>query len=138
MRKSRFTEEQIAGVLKEAEAGLKVETLCRKHASVSTPTIPGKRNNGGLELGDARRLKSLEDESRCLKTVVADLTLDIQMLKAWCSGQGDARCTPSGGGWLQDGFGVSQRRSCRVLDVCARRFSTARAARTIPRCGRSS
>ena len=82
MKRKRFTEEQIVGVLQEAEAGLRVQDLCRKHGISEHTFYRWKAKYGGLEVSDARRLKQLEDENRRLKTVVADLTLDNQMLKA--------------------------------------------------------
>ncbi len=82
MKKKRFTEEQIIGVLKEADAGMAVTELCRKHG-MSNPTFyKWRAKYGGMDVPDARRLKQLEDENRRLKGLVADQALDIQMLKA--------------------------------------------------------
>lgn len=81
MKKSRFSEEQIVGLLKEAEAGVAVGDLCRK-AGVSDVTFyRWKAKYGGLEVNDARRLRTLEEENRRLKQIVAEQTLDIQALK---------------------------------------------------------
>jgi putative transposase len=81
MRQSRYTEEQIIGVLKQAEAGIKTAEICRQHGISSATFYKWKGKYGGLEVSEARRLRQLEDENRRLKQIVADLTLDNQALK---------------------------------------------------------
>lgn len=79
--KRRFSEEQIINILKEADAGIKVADLCRKH-NISTPTYYAwKGKFGGMDISEARRLRSLEEENRKLKRIVADQALDIVCLK---------------------------------------------------------
>jgi len=81
MKQSHFTEEQIIGVLKQGEAGIKTAEICRQHGISSATYYKWKAKYGGLEVSEARRLKQLEDENRRLKQIVADLTLDNQALK---------------------------------------------------------
>lgn len=79
--KKRFTEEQIIGVLKEAEVGIKVSELCRKHG-ISEPTYYNwKAKYGGMTVSEAKRLKALEQENNQLKRLLADAHLDIAALK---------------------------------------------------------
>jgi putative transposase len=82
MKKTRYSEEQIIGALKQMEAGRKVADLARE-LGVSEATIyTWKSKFGGLEVNEARRLKELEDENRRLKHMVADLSLDKEALKS--------------------------------------------------------
>lgn len=77
----QHTEEQIIGVLKESEAGMKTLELCRKHGISQGTFYKWKDKYGGLTISEARRLRVLETENRRLKHIVADLTLDIRALK---------------------------------------------------------
>ena len=82
MPRKRHTEEQIIGILKEGEAGISTPELCRKHGVSTTTYYHWKAKFGGMEVSDARRLRSLEDEKKRLKQLVANQALDIQGLKA--------------------------------------------------------
>ena len=81
MKRSRFSEEQIIGILKEGEAGSKTSEICRKHGVCEQTYYRWKSKFGGLEVSEARRLRQLEDENRRLKQIVAEQALDIQALK---------------------------------------------------------
>ena len=81
MKPSRFTEEQIIGILREQESGAKTSDVCRKHGISSATFYKWKAKYGGLEVSDARRLKALEDENRRLKKLLAEAELDKAMLR---------------------------------------------------------
>jgi putative transposase len=81
MRKSRFTEEQIIAILAEQERGLATAEVCRKHGISEGTFYKWKAKFGGLEISDAKRLKSLETENARLKRLLADAMLDNVVLK---------------------------------------------------------
>jgi len=81
MKRSRFTEEQIIGILREQEAGGKTAEVCRKHGISGATFYKWKAKYGGLDVSDARRLKALEDENAKLKKLLAEAMLDNAMLK---------------------------------------------------------
>lgn len=82
MKKSRYSEEQIIGMLKESEAGLATAELCRKHGVSVQTFYRWKAKFGGLEVNEARRLRELEEENRQLKHALAEAMLDNRALKA--------------------------------------------------------
>ena len=81
MKRSRFTEEQIIGILREQEAGMATAEVCRKHGISGATFYKWKSKYGGLDVSDARRLKALEDENIKLKKLLAEAMLDNAILK---------------------------------------------------------
>jgi putative transposase len=81
MRKSRFSESQIVAIIREHEAGAKVEDLCRRHGISGTTLYKWKAKYGGLDVSEARKLKALEEENRRLKKLLAEQLLDNAALK---------------------------------------------------------
>lgn len=79
--KKRFTEEQIIGILKESESGMKVADVCRKHGISDATYYNWKSKFGGMSVSEAQRLKALEMENSKLKRLLADAHLDIAALK---------------------------------------------------------
>jgi putative transposase len=80
MKKSRFSEEQIIGILKQGEAGVKTADLCREHGISAATFYQWKQKFGGMDVAEAQRLKQLEDEDRRLKLLVAELSLHGEAL----------------------------------------------------------
>jgi putative transposase len=95
MKRTRFTEEQIIGLLKEAEAGAKTADLARRHGVSEATIYNWKAKYGGLEVSEAKRLRLLEDENAKLKRLLADTMLDNAALKDLLAKNGDA-CRDAG------------------------------------------
>ena len=81
MKRSKFTEEQIVGILREQEAGEKTADVCRRHGVSSATFYAWKAKYGGMDVSDAKRLKALEEENGKLKRLLADAMLDNTALK---------------------------------------------------------
>ena len=106
MKRSRFSDEQIIAILKEQEAGTPTAEVCRRHGISPATFYKWKSKYGGLEVSEAKRLRSLEDENAKLKKLLAEAMRDIAVLKDITAKKpvlslpkgGDARCA-AGGGW---------------------------------------
>jgi putative transposase len=85
--KKRFTEEQIIGFLKQAEAGTPIKELCRKHGFSDAAFYTWRKRFGGMDVSDARRLRELEGENAKLKKLLAEAHLDIEALKVVARGK---------------------------------------------------
>ena len=81
MKRARFTEEQIIGVLKEAETAGSIRGVCREHNLTEQTFYRWRNKYGGMDVSEARKLRELERENTELKKIVADLTLDVRMLR---------------------------------------------------------
>ena len=81
MKRSRYTEEQIIGILKEHQAGLSAQNLCRKHGISDATFYKWRAKYGGMDVSDAKKLKALEDENRRLKKLLAESVMDAATLK---------------------------------------------------------
>jgi putative transposase len=81
MKRSRFSEEQIIGILKEHQAGLSPTELCRKHGISDATFYTWRKKYGGMEVSDARRLKALEEENAKLKKLLAESMMDVSTLR---------------------------------------------------------
>nr|WP_086011145.1 IS3 family transposase [Sphingobium chlorophenolicum] len=118
MKRKQFSEEQIIGILKEAEAGAVVTDLCRKHGMSSATYYAWKAKYGGLEVSDAKRLRALEEENARLKRLLADTMLDNAGLKDLLAKK---LVTPAAQrdavAHLQMTLGMSERRACRVISA---------------------
>ena len=81
MRKSKFSEEQIIGILREAQGETPVQAVCARHNISSASFYKWRSKYGGMDVPEARRLRALEEENHRLKRAVADLTVQVQILK---------------------------------------------------------
>ena len=126
MKRNRFSEEQIIGILKEHEAGIAVSELCRKHGVSDASIYKWKAKFGGLDVSEAKRLKALEDENAKLKRLLADAMLDNAALPEDAgTNKGSVRkkmVTPAAKreavAHLKTEFEMSERRACEMIGCC--------------------
>ena len=119
MRSSKFTDEQIAFALRQTETGTSVKEVIRKMGISEQTFYRWKKKYSGMMSSDVRRLKQLEEENRQLKKLVADLSLDKQMLQDVLSKKVLKPATKRETiHWLQAHYDISERRGCKVIGFC--------------------
>ena len=119
MRKSRFSEEQIIGMLKEHLAGMSVAELCRKHRISDATFYKWRSKFGGMEVSDAKKLQSLEDENARLKRLLADAMLDVSTLREMLGKTSDAQGAETGCELGNHREGVFTEAGLRAGQACA-------------------
>jgi putative transposase len=113
MKRGRFSEEQIIGILKEAETAGNIRAVCREHNIMEQSFYRWRSKYGGLDVSEARKLRELERENSKLRKKVADLSLDVPERKQVVSLADRRRAAEH----LEGAFAVSERRSCRVVEI---------------------
>ena len=117
MKRSRFSEEQIIGILKEHAAGLSASELCRKYGISDATFYTWRKKFGGIEVSDAKKLRALEEENRRLKRLLAESVLDNATLKEMLSKTSDAGSRREAVNWAISQKSYSQRRACGLVGI---------------------
>ncbi len=117
MKKRRYMEEQIIGMLKQHDAGVKTADLCREHGISAATFYKWKQKFGGMDVSEAQRLRALEDENRRLKLLLAELSLGGKALKAVIRKRLELAGLREDVAYVSVEYRLSERRACKLLGV---------------------